>query len=130
VAAMTWARPRSEIAPRIADAARSAAARAISALVSKIRMSTSVPQRRSPRPHEELQPFLGHEAMVRLLHVDVVETEEVLAAPEEARYLDDREPGRLRGLVLSLELRGVGGVGVVHVVEDVGRDGGRLERVP
>ena len=51
---------------------------AISALVSKTRISISVPQRRRPRAHEQLQPLLRHQSMVRLLHVDVVEAEEVL----------------------------------------------------
>src|SRR4051812_17118926 len=87
VAAITWARPRTAMASRSAAAARAAAAAAMSGLVLNTRTSMSFLQGRPARTHEETEPFLRHQAVVGLRHVNAVEGGETgaIGGPREQR---------------------------------------------
>ena len=96
---MTWARPSREMAPTMAAAACSAAFPAISALVSKTRISIAQsPGAARARPDQHLQPLLGHQAMVGLGHVDLVEAEEPGPIGRGGKHLADLDHGDARVL--------------------------------
>ena len=80
MAAMTWARPRSAMAARSAAAAALGGRRrhlglgVVHADVHRHRSSL-----RAARPRQQLQPFLCHEPMIGLRHVDSIQAHEALA---------------------------------------------------
>jgi hypothetical protein len=90
------------------------------AFVSWTRMSIVTAPLRPARADQELQPFLCHEPVIGLRHVDPIQAHEAIAlggGREERGHLDDRDPAAPLDLVLLPRRTGSAESGSVHVVE-------------